>query len=582
MQPIALKTRLRNHPGFWFAAGLLSVMVGFVYLQTLGFDFVNLDDLEYVVENPLLEHGLTAHAVLQAFSAFRSAYWIPLTWISYLADVSLLGKGPLGFHLTNVLLHLGNVVIFFLTVRLMTGAFWKSFLAAAFLAVHPLHVESVAWVTERKDVLFGLFSLLALLAYVRYVRRPRAGRFLAVAALFLAALMAKPMAVILPPALLILDAWPLGRLRSGGAAGRGLRASRILLEKLPLLVLSAFFALLTYQAQQSRQAVVSLNIEPLGTRLRDALVASCAYLVKAAWPAKLGVTGEAPWAAHSLTGTLLAAAMLAAISLTAWALRRRSPFLAAGWCWYLVTLLPVLGLIRAGGQVTADRFTYFPLLGIYLAVTWSAGGVAASRARRPAAACAAIAIAAAVVAALAVIAHAQARHWRNSVALFEHAIAVSPDDSFNHYHLGDALARAGRLDESIVEFREVLRIKPDYPEAEYSLGLSLTERGTVDEAIPHYREALRLQPRHAKARNNLGVALAGRGNLAEALALFRQAAEDDPAFAEACYNFAAALETTGRIDEAITWYRDTLRRNPSYLKAQVRLGQLLVQRGVRP
>lgn len=428
-----------------------------LFAPAVGHDFILLDDRTYIVENPHLAGGFTAEALRWALAGGYAANWHPLTWLSHLLDASLFGLDPRGHHVGNVVLHGLATAALFLALRRMSGRFWPSALAAALFGVHPLRVESVAWASSRKDALAGLFWVLAMGAHAWRARRPGAGgRALAVAALGACAMMSKPTAVTLPVALLLLDWWPLGRLRAAAGAGPS-RVRALVVEKSPLLVFAAAAAALTWRAQLLAGAMDPLAHVGLADRAANAAVAAVAYLQRLAWPSGLAILypHEVPGPATALG----AAAALGALSLLVLALRRRLPWLAAGWAWYLVTLLPAAGLVQVGVQGAADRYTHLPSIGVAIALSWSAAR-AASRRRLV------VPVAAAAVAALALLGaatRAQLAHWRDDVAVFTRAVDVTRGNWLAELNLGAALGARGDHAGALERFEEALRIRPGYP-----------------------------------------------------------------------------------------------------------------------
>jgi tetratricopeptide (TPR) repeat protein len=472
-------------------AGLV-LLVAVVFGQTVRFEFVALDDPGYVAENEQVLSGLTLEGLRWAATTTAMGNWHPLTWLSLMLDAEIGGPAPAIFHLTNVLLHAANTLLLFGLLERATGDRWPSVFVAALFAVHPLHVESVAWVAERKDVLSTLFWLLATLAYVRWVERPSAGRYALVLAALAAGLAAKPMLVTLPITLLLLDAWPLA-----SSPGRTLR--RRAAEKLPLFVLSAAAAALALWAQARTGAVAPVEAYPLGTRVANAVVASVRYACDLFWPAGLAV--PYPYDAAGLTPLRVgaSAALLAAVTALALTQARRRPYLLVGWLWYLVTLAPVIGLVQVGEQGRADRYTYVPLIGLFVMIAWSTSDSPLARhalaVRRVLAAAGA-----AAVALLAALAWVQTSHWRNSETLFTHALRVTEDNKTAHQALGLVLHRRGALEEAMAHYREALRISPTSVESHRNLAAALGEAGRHAEALEHHRAAVRLAPDDDDAR----------------------------------------------------------------------------------
>ena len=593
----------RREPRAWSWIGLVLVLaIVWLYAPVRDFPFITFDDPEYVTQNPGVRAGLGWAGVGWAFTEPHAANWHPLTWLSHMLDWSLYGPWAGGHHLTSVLLHaLATLVLLAALVRL-TRAPWESAVVAAAFALHPLRVESVAWVSERKDVLAAVAWVFAMLAYARYVERPRVGRYLVLAAAFATGLLAKPMVVTLPFALLLLDAWPLGR-----AAREGWR--RLVVEKLPLFALSAVAAVVTYRVQASAGAMPSLEQQPLAARCANALIAYATYLRRTVWPVGLAVFYP-PAGAFEPTTVIGAAALLAAITgLGLWQWRAR-PYLLVGWLWYLGTLVPVIGIVRAGDQATADRFTYVPSIGLGLMAAWAIGELARRGDHQRWIVTGAVVV---VVASWSVRTGEQLGTWRDSRTLYQHALAVTSrnhlahgnlglllleerrlDDAMAHFqaavaarpaspkahvNLGVGLASLGRRDEAIAEYETAVRLDPRLPVAHYNLGLELAERGRLDEAMGRYEEAIRLDPGYALPHVNLGLLLANRERLTDAIVHYRAALALDPSLPAAYNNLAVALERTGAIDDALEAYRAAVRLQPDDPRARFNLGAVLLGNG---
>jgi len=557
---------------------VLALMVPAVFWPVSRHDFLNYDDNTYVTDNPRVAAGLTWEGTRWAFTATRAANWHPVTWLSHMLDTELFGLDPGRHHLVNVLFHTLNTVALFLLLTAMTGTLWRSAAVAALFGVHPLHVESVAWVAERKDVLSTLFWFLAAAAYLRYARRPAWGRYLPVAALFTLGLMAKPMLVTLPFVLLLLDFWPLGRWRGPVPARGGLSAVRrgLLLEKVPLLVLAAGSSAVTFLAQQKGASVTSLEAFPLLPRIGNALVSYVTYLFKTAWPLDLAVFYPHPGSGTPLWRLLAAVAVLALLSILAVVMSRRRPYLAAGWLWYLGTLVPVIGLVQVGAQAMADRYTYLPLTGVFIMAVW---GVADAAGRWRWGRWALAPATAALLALCMVMARGQSLVWGSSESLFRHTLAVTDGNHVAHKYLGIALRKSGKAEEALFHAREALRISPGDAELHNNVGAVYMELGTLPEAVSHLREALRLRPGYVLARVNLGAALVDLGRLEEAGEAFLGALKDDPLNADAHNSLGVVRDGQGRIDEAMTHYHEALRLRPDHADARGNLGVALDKEG---
>ena len=446
-----------------------------LYWRVQGHGFLHYDDYQYVVDNPHVRHGLTRQGVLWALTSGYASNWHPLTWLSHMLDCELYGLNPQGHHLNNLLLHIANALLLFRLLLRMTGALWRSAFVAALFALHPLHVESVAWVAERKDVLSTLFWMLTLGAYLRYRERPTGTRYLATLFLFALGLAAKPMLVTLPFVLLLLDCWPLGRMPSPRSLLPLVR------EKAPFFVLAALSSVITFWVQSHWGAVV-LSI-PLKERLANALVSYVGYGAKMLWPVNLACFYPHPLDGLPLWQAAGALLLLAGVTVAVVRAGRRLPYLAVGWLWYLGTLVPVIGLVQVGAQAMADRYTYVPLIGLFVMLSWGAGSLAA---KGPLPKIATAALSAALLAALLPLTWSQISHWKDSETLFAHALEVTDRNLLAHNNLGNALARQGRLEEAEFHLVEALRLRPDYAAAQNNLGILRLRQGRFEEAAGHF------------------------------------------------------------------------------------------------
>jgi len=558
----------------WAIALLLVVAVALIYVQTVRHDFVNLDDEIYVTENPHLFRGLAAKEILWSFSGVRCSSWHPLTWISLMLDSQCYGIAwPGGFHLTNLLLHAASSVLLFLLLRRMTGQIWPAALVSALFAVHPARVESVAWVTERKDVLSGLFGMLALWAYVGYARSPGVARYLLVALALTLGLMAKSMLVTWPFVFLLLDYWPLERPFGW----------RLLLEKVPLLLLAAGVALVAFLMQRAGGAVTSLESVSIASRIARAAVVYLNYVRISLWPVDLSIYSVPEISGYGLpiaAGSVLALLTAGAV----WAARRGQRWLAVGWFWFLGTLAPTIGLIQVGTQVMADRFLYLPQIGLWIAVVWAAAAWATSRRidiPEPSNGRirGLVAITASVLAFFTVAAWRQTACWQNSETLWSHALACDQRNALAHSCLGLALQAKNQNDLAEEHFREAIRVDPGHSMAYNNLGRLLEEKGRPDEAIECYRQALAHDGKLAEAENNLGNALRKKGDLAAAAGHLNRAMTLRDAYAEADVNLALLRQQQGDPDEAARLCRVALEINPRLAEAHLLLGNLSSGRG---
>jgi len=573
---------------------LLATLSLAVFSQTIFYGFVNFDDDVYVYNSPIIQGGLTPEGMAAAFTSPHAGNWHPLTTLSHMLDCGIYGLNAGGHHATNVVLHTIAVLLLFHVLRQMTGALWKSAILAALFAVHPLHVESVAWVSERKDVLSAVFFFLMLSAYAGYVRQPSIARYLVVTAFFVAGLMSKPMLVTAPVVLLILDCWPLRRFEQVASATGNAKSRRsnnqkhitqtFFLEKIPWLILSTGAGIITFVLQ--KRAAGSLPPLPFLWRAQNAVVSYIIYVWKTLWPTRLAVFYPHPNDTLAIWQVALAIVFLLAITCAAIVWRDKRPYLFTGWFWYLIMLVPVIGIIQVGEQGHADRYAYLPSIGLFLIAVWGIANVATiSRVRlwQPVVTTGIIL----VVAALACAAFAQTSYWRNSEALWERALAVTTDNDVAHnnlaylsvergeldkamshfeaaskirsgkldphytlgtafveMNLGDALARKGQADEAMAHFEQAIKLQPDYAEAYYNRGNVLYSKGMIAEAIPDFEKALQLQPKHADAHTGLGNALLRKGALKEAIMHYNQAIALAPKDPHSRNNLAWVLATS--------------------------------------
>ena len=490
-----------------FICLLLAAVTLALFWPVTHFDFINYDDPDYVINNQAIQHGLTAPALTWAFTTYHASNWHPVTWISHLLDCSIFGLHPGGHHLTNLLLHTANAILLFLILWKITGEEWRSALVAALFAWHPLHVESVAWISERKDVLSTFFSLLTIAAYGRYagdLKSQISNLKFYIAALFcfILALLSKPMAVTLPVVLLLLDFWPLRRSMTW----------HLLLEKIPFFALAALACIPTLRAQHEANSVVSMGILPLPVRMANALVSGVLYLWKTIWPVDLAVPYPYShlWTFWPAAGAGL---LLALISVVAILRLRKQPYLIVGWLWFLVTLTPVIGLVQVGFQSMADRYTYLPLIGIFIMLAWA---IPLDWARWPRPGLVFGAVTGGALMFLLVATAVQLQYWRDSVALFSHTVSVTPDNILAEYNLAEALAWQGDEADAVLHYQKALAIHPNPVEthynsqiqAHYNLGLIYLKQQKWTEAEEQFRACLEENPNMDHARLALTVALA--------------------------------------------------------------------------
>ena len=590
------------------------------YLQVINFDFVSYDDELYVTENPYVQKGISPEGIQWAFTTFHSANWHPITWLSHMLDCELYGLNSGAHHWTNVEFHIANTVLLFLILFMMTQELWKSAFVAALFALHPLHVESVAWVSERKDVLSTFFGLLTIAAYCSYVKKSSAKYYMLVIAFLSIGLMAKPMLVTLPFVLLLLDYWPLKRFQYPKNENNDLSQSgkkiyvgfkglmRLILEKIPLFIPVAISCVLTFLAQKSESALTPLGALILKDRIANALVSYVTYVFKAFWPSKLAVfyphPGNTPAWQITVAALLIAVAILLSIRTV-----KKYPYIAVGLFWYLGTLVPVIGLVQVGNQAMADRYTYIPLIGLFIIFTWGVSDLLKKwHCRKPFFGI----FATIILTALISNTFFQLRYWKNSITLFENAVKVTKNNYKSQNNLGTAFV-AVDLDEAISHYKAALKMKPDYAVALYNLGNVFIMKGETDKAIEYYMKALHIKPDYLDVLNNLGTAFINkkkydhaslylkralelnprqtgvRNNLAnvlfmqgkhdEAVLQYQEILKFNPENADAHYNLAYVLTIEGRINKAILHYEETIRINPRYSKAHYNLGNILLNQG---
>ena len=521
-------------PELWIYLFLV-VAILVIYLPVGGYEFINYDDPQYVADNDPVKKGLTFEGIRWAFTSLHASNWHPITWLSHMLDVQMYGVNAGAHHLTNVLFHMLNSMLLFLLLHRMTGALWRSAMVAALFAVHPLHVESVAWISERKDVLSAFFGFLTLLAYAEYIKRPGWLRYGAALLFFALGLMSKPMVVTLPFLMLVLDYWPLNRYAQESGF---LRFAFLVKEKLPFFALSGVSCAVTVIAQSRGGAMSLLESYSFGMRLANALVAYVAYLGKMIWPMNLAILYPHP-GMRPLWQIIGAVVVISGISTAAVLWARRRPWFAVGWLWYLGTLIPVIGLVQVGYQRMADRYAYIPLLGIYIVLAWGFHEIFHRRwyGMR------ALAVAGMVVsAALMLLTWHQVKCWKNSTEIFSCAIRNTTGNFVAHNNLGVALSLIGNHSDAIVYYREAVNIFPNYADAHNNLGTTLIALGEKDAAIDHFRKAFMIRPQFPQAHNNFGSLLAEHGRIDEAISHFRKALELDPALKLAEKNLETALK----------------------------------------
>jgi len=585
-----------------------------IFGRTLGFDFLNYDDSYYVYQNPNISRGLTWPGLVRAFTHPLVGNWHPLTSISLMLDAEWTGLHASGYHLVNVILHAIAVLLLFFVLKIMTGTTWRSAFVAVLFAIHPLRVESVVWISERKDVLSGVFFFLGLLAYARYASKPALGSYLLVALLLSLGLLAKAMLVTFPFVLLLLDYWPLKRFDLAEANDRHgdnppRKISWLLLEKVPLLLLAAAISVATIFAQEP--AMKTAENWPLSWRVENATVTVWAYLRQMVWPVHLAIFYPHPRGTLALWVVGLSLVGLLAVAIGAFLARKTYPYLITGWLWYLGMLVPVIGLVQVGAQAHADRYTYLPQIGIYLMLSWGVNDLTASWRKQKSI----LSVAAAfIISALLFLSWRQVAYWSSSVRLWRHTLAVtqnndvaerglgtallaigqvneaiahdraalriSPGDANGLTNLANALLRKGELPEAITQFREVTRVRPNDSEVRRNLGKALFQNGEIDQSIAEFREALRIRADDSDAAYSLGNALQQKGENAAAIPYFRRAIQLRPNDVAAHYNLGIALQRDGQFDPAIAEFHKTLEFDPRKIDAHNNLAITLLKKGL--
>jgi Flp pilus assembly protein TadD len=552
----------------------LAVVTLAIYAQVIGHQFITLDDPTYIRENPMVKRGVTADGLVWAFTTFHAANWHPLTWISHMIDCQLFRTNAGRHLLINAVIHVANTLLVFWFLLRTTGARWPSALVAALFALHPLHVESVAWASERKDTLSTFFGLLSLIAYVRYAKAPSISGYAWVGITLALGLLAKPMLVTWPFVMLLLDYWPLGRWQSAKSKAQGRTVRKLILEKVPLLVVVTGSAIMTLIAQSRGGAVHTLGDVSIALRLSNALVSYATYLLLTFWPNDLAVyypfAGIAAW--QIIGGALL----LIAITAFCFFERKTQPYLIVGWLWFLGTLFPVIGIVQVGGQIMADRYFYIPSIGLFIAVVFGLADIAKSW-RVPASLCAGSAAAALLV--VGTLTNAQIQRWRDSFTLFEHTLAVTPPNLRIEYNLGVALGANDRYDEAAAHFQNALHIDPNFYDGLVALGVTLAHQGRMPEAIEYFQAAIRSQPDAPKARVQLAHALWAQKRDQEALEQLDRTSQLAPKDRDIRADFGLALALVGRTEEAIEQLHEALRLNQNNAEAHNNLGLALLASG---
>ena len=544
---------------FFLVCVCLVAAIVVIYWPVYKYEFVKYDDDIYVTDNANIQSGLNGESFRWAFTASYAGNWHPVTWLSHTLDYQLFDKWAGGHHLINVLLHIANTLLLFCILVRMTGAIWPSAFVAAAFALHPLHVESVAWVSERKDVLSTLFWMLTIWAYSRYVENSKLKWYPAAIVLFVLGLMSKPMLVTVPFVLLLLDYWPLQRKFS----------HKLLIEKIPFFICSFAFCVVTFLVQKSSGAMAGIEIFGPGVRINNAIVSYVSYIAKMIWPSGLAVLYPYHGNELSETKVIVCGLVILVISICFIYQARRHRFLAVGWLWYFGTLVPVIGLVQVGSQTMADRYTYMTLTGLFIIIAWSAKEfVPKWRYRNIVLTLSAIT----VLAASAFVASRQVRYWKNSLTLFEHTLQITENNYIILGNYATCLSNTGRFDESVEEFNKLLRIKPNLAEAHNNFGNVLLKVDRVQEAIEHFKLAIKYKPNFAEAYYNMGNAMKKQGKLEDAISCYKQAIKIEQHLIDAYLNLAAVFNKLARFDETVETCKKALELEPNNATAHGHLG----------
>jgi tetratricopeptide (TPR) repeat protein len=566
---VSLPSGLKWKPALALTAVIL-LATAIVFWPVRHYEFVSFDDPDYVAKNPIVASIRAGHGLWPPLVKGYANNWIPLAWLSHWLDIQLFGMNAGWHHVVNLLMHLASTGLLLLVLFRVTGAIGRSAVVAGLFALHPLHVESVAWVAERKDVLSTLLTMLTLWSYVWYSSKPRLGRYLVVLSLFALGLMAKPMLVTLPFLLLLLDVWPLGRISISALSRQRAAVAPLAAEKIPLLLLTVISSIITYSVQRSSGAMVAAELLPVSRRIGNALVAYVTYIGKMIWPSKLAVLYPFRQAIP-VWEVIGSAIILIAASVLAIRLARSYPYVFAGWFWYLGALVPVIGLVQVGNQALADRYTYVPLIGLFIIIAWSAGDLSKRlplpRIALPVAACIVLVV-------CGVITRGQLSSWQNSLTLWQRAVAVTEDNAVAHSNLGVIYGDLGRTAEEVAEYTETLRLNPANVNAHINLGIVLANQGKLQDAIEHYLAALRVDRNRGDIHNALGAAYLEQGKIDDAIHEFEEAVRLRPDDARWRYNAGYAYEIKGDRSSAARQYQAALAINPSYAEARAALENL--------
>lgn len=557
----------------------LAIGTAACYWQVHNFDFINLDDHFYVYENSHILNGLTSDGIIWVFTTSCFGYWQPLTWLSLMLDCQLFGSDPGWMHLVSLFLHIANTLLLFWVLKKITGSLWPSAFVAALFAIHPMHVQSVAWIAERKDVLSTSFLMLTLAAYAGYVRKSGLVRYLTAILLFILGLLAKPMLVTLPFILLLLDYWPLNRFTL--ASDKRPVLYRIIIEKIPFFAVSAISSIVAFLTQKTGSGVVDIETIPFTERVGDGFVYYIKYIGKMFWPQDLAIVYSHNIANFAFWQIAICTLLLLAVSILVIRFGRNQKYLLVGWFWFAGTLIPVIGLVRfmgkAGGSF-ADRFTYIPYIGLFIMVAWGLPELLSKWRNRKIVLGVSMVI---VLAIFGIYTHKQVSYWKNSLTVFSHALKVTQNNYVAYYGIGKAYGDMGRYREAVDAYKQVIRIRPNYAEAYNNLGNTYGSLGRYQESIDALGQAIKIKPHYADAYKNLGITYGEFGRYQEAIEAFKQAIKIEPDLVMAHNNLGIAYDELGRYKEAIEAYKQAIRIKPDYTNAHAALSAAYFKTGNR-
>jgi len=547
-----------------------------IYGQVIRHHFINLDDANYITENSMVTRGLSLRSIAWAFTAFYASNWHPLTWVSHMIDCQLFGLNAGGHLLVNALIHSANAALVFWFLLRATGARWPSAIVAALFALHPLHVESVAWAAERKDTLSTLFGLVSLIAYVRYAKSPTWKHYALVAIALALGLMAKPMLVTWPFVMLLLDYWPLQRYQDPASATRSSEVRRLILEKIPLFIIIGLSCAITYVAQSHGGAVRTFVDAPIWLRLTNALMAYAKYVWRTFWPHDLALYYPYP-TVFNVWHLIGAAVVLLGFTAFCFTESKRRPYLIVGWLWFLGTFVPVIGMVQVGGQAMADRYHYLPSIGLFIVLVFGFADLASDR-QFLARVAPVVTVAALVI--LTTLTFRQVQLWRDTFTLFEHSLGIAPDRNIPiQYNLGLAFADIGKYDEAVAHFEKALEVDPNFVLGLLNMGVTRQKQGRITEAMVFYKQAIKIKPNLPQAHIGLGLGLAAQREFEPAVMELREAARMDPTDADSRRNLGLVLAQMGRISEGIDALQEALRLNPKSAETHNDLGIVLFATG---